>query len=451
MKETTTTRYSLFTAITMIVGIAIGSGIFFKADNVLKATNGSIFYGVLLFILGAIAIIFGGLCIAELAARTKEPGGVIAYSEAFVSRSYGSAFGWFHTLVYYPTLSAVVAYVVGIYACTLFGWEISTTRCSLIGFLFITLCFLYNILLPRFGGFFQDFSCIVKMIPLVVLAFCGIFWGDPLSGFTHLAEQTQNAGKWIMGISAVAFAYDGWIVSTAIAHEIKDAQKNLPLALIIAPLLILFLYLAYFIAIATYLGPETVITQGDHAVYEMAASFFPGGVAKIVLICIIISVMGTVNGIILGGIRLPYSLALKNATLPHAQWFAKENEQFKMPVHSGLFLYLVTVFWSVIHYFTTSYHILGSSDISEIAICFSYILYLAFYWKVFALWRTGEIKSCFRGVICPILAAAGVIIILFGGLIGGGIYLLYLAFSALVFFTGIIHDKRARSHKEKAA
>ena len=53
-------RYSLFTAIAMIVGICIGSGIFFKADNVLAATHGSIFLGALLFILGAIAIIFGG-------------------------------------------------------------------------------------------------------------------------------------------------------------------------------------------------------------------------------------------------------------------------------------------------------------------------------------------------------------------------------------------------------
>ncbi|MBQ6811061.1 MAG: amino acid permease, partial [Firmicutes bacterium] len=112
-------RYSLFTAITMIVGIAIGSGIFFKADNVLAATGGSVFYGVILFVLGAVAIIFGGLSVAELASRTNKPGGIITYSEEFVSTRYGSAFGWFHCLVYYPTLICVVSYVVGIYLCTL--------------------------------------------------------------------------------------------------------------------------------------------------------------------------------------------------------------------------------------------------------------------------------------------------------------------------------------------
>ena len=66
-----TKKYGLFTAITMIVGICIGSGIFFKSDNVLIATNGSIALGVLSFILAAISIIFGCLTIGELASRTR--------------------------------------------------------------------------------------------------------------------------------------------------------------------------------------------------------------------------------------------------------------------------------------------------------------------------------------------------------------------------------------------
>ena len=119
--------------------------------------------------------------------------------------------------------------------------------------------------------------------------------------------------------------------------------------MIIAPLIVLFLYLAYFIAISAYLGADTVVAQGDHAVYQMATDLFGGIFAKIVLICIIISVMGTVNGIVLGGIRLPYSLALRGAAIPKAKWFAEEDEKLKMPVHSAVFMYLVAVVWGVIH------------------------------------------------------------------------------------------------------
>ena len=74
-------RYGLPTVIAMIVGIVIGSGIFFKSDNILLATGGNVPLGVAVFLLGGIGIVFGGLCLGELAARTDRPGGVIAYAE----------------------------------------------------------------------------------------------------------------------------------------------------------------------------------------------------------------------------------------------------------------------------------------------------------------------------------------------------------------------------------
>lgn len=440
--QTSTARYSLFTAITMVVGVAIGSGIFFKADNVLKATGGSVFYGVILFMLGAVAIIFGGLTIAELASRTDKPGGVVTYSEEFVSMSYGSAFGWFHTLVYYPALNCVVAFVIGIYLCTLFHWEITNLKCTLIGIGFLSLSFFYNTLSPRLAGLVQNVATIIKILPLLLFGLCGMIWGDPVSGFRDLSAQTVHSGMWIMGISAVAFSFDGWIVSTSIAHEIKDSKRNLPRALIVAPLIILGLYLAYFISVSTFLGTDKVMILGDNAIYRMAAELFGHGFAKVVLICIIISVVGTVNGLTLGGIRLPYGLALRGAAVPWAHWFAKENKRLKMPVNSAIFMYLLTVLWMLLHFVTTEYHILGGSDVSEISICFSYILYIAFYWQVFRLWRQGEIQSFFRGVICPLLAALGSGIIIFGSLIGGPLYLVYLAVSLGVFFTGMVYYKR---------
>lgn len=87
--------YGLFTAITMITGIVIGSGIFFKADNVLEYTNGNVQLGIIVFCVAAIAIIFGCLAISQLANRTDKPGGLIAYTEEFVGIGPSCAFGWF--------------------------------------------------------------------------------------------------------------------------------------------------------------------------------------------------------------------------------------------------------------------------------------------------------------------------------------------------------------------
>lgn len=448
MQPTNRKRYSLFTAITMIVGICIGSGIFFKADNVLAATGGSILRGVVLFILGAVAITFGGLTVAELASRTDKPGGVITYAEEYVSMRYASAFGWFHTLVYYPTLTFVVSFVVGIYVSTLFGWEVGFGGWCLIGAAFTTVCFIYNTLSPKFGGLFQDVSCVIKIIPLVVLAVCGLIWGDPAAGAANFARQTSSSGGWLMGISAVAFSYDGWIIATSVAHEIKDSKKNLPRALIVAPVVILLLYLAYFVSISTYLGSDAIMALGDNAVYKMAEDFLGGAVSKLILVFVIISVMGTVNGVVLGGIRLPYSLALRKSAMPFSSWFSKENQKLGMPVHSAAFMYAVTMVWGLIHFFTGNYGLLGNSDVSEIAICACYILYLAFYWKVFCLWRSGSIKSVFRGVVCPLLATAGVGLILYGSLSGGWLYVGYLGISAVVIAMGVLYYNR-HAQKQK--
>ena len=80
-------EYGLFTAIAMIEGIVIGSGIFFKSDNILVATGGSVALGVLVFCIAAIAIILGSLTITQLASRSSKEGGLIAYAEEHYNKS----------------------------------------------------------------------------------------------------------------------------------------------------------------------------------------------------------------------------------------------------------------------------------------------------------------------------------------------------------------------------
>ena len=123
--------YRLPTAIAMIVGICIGSGIFFKSDNILEATGGSVPLGILVFLLGAVGIIFGGLSIGQLAARTAQPGGLVAYAAEFVGPSFTGGVGWFQVFLslsppYPARLGTIFA------ACFLFRthWKRSAWRGS---------------------------------------------------------------------------------------------------------------------------------------------------------------------------------------------------------------------------------------------------------------------------------------------------------------------------------
>ena len=243
-------KYGLFTAITMISGIVIGSGIFFKADDVLTYTQGNVTLGVIVFVVAAISIIFGSLSIAQLAMRTDKPGGIIAYAEEFISPKAATAFGWFQTFLYFGTLIPVVDYVAALYICTLFGLEPTIQMTTIIGFIAFLLLFIINVISARLGGILQNTAMIAKLIPLIVIAICGIIFGKPSENFANDMEVFRTTGTglgFLAAFTPIAFAFDGWTVSTSIGHEIRNSKRNLTLALICTPIVVLILYLLYFI------------------------------------------------------------------------------------------------------------------------------------------------------------------------------------------------------------
>lgn len=140
--------YRLPTAIAMIVGICIGSGIFFKSDNILIATGGNVPLGILVFLLGAVGIIFGGLSIGQLAARTAQPGGLIAYAAEFVGPGFTGGVGWFQVFFYFPTLVAAVSRAAGHYFAACFPFRTHWKRSAWWGSFFSRSAF-FGISVPQ--------------------------------------------------------------------------------------------------------------------------------------------------------------------------------------------------------------------------------------------------------------------------------------------------------------
>lgn len=435
-------KYGFITAVTMITGIVIGSGIFFKSDNVLQYTNGNVPLGVLIFAIAAIAIVFGSLTISQLAERTDKPGGLITYAEEFVGTNYSKAFGWFQVLLYMPTLTAVIPWVVGIYLCQLFGFNGTNLTFTLLGLAVIIVLYAANLLSSRFGGYFQNAAMIIKLIPLITIAIFGLIFGHPAQEFHSGLETFRPAltsTGWIAAFAPIAFSFDGWVVSTTICHEIKNSKRNLPLALIISPLLILCLYILYFVGITSFVGVDTVLQLGDKSAYLAANQIFGAFGGKLLLVFIIISVLGTANGLILGFIRIPYSLAVRNM-LPRSDLFAKESTRYNgMPVNSAWLSFALSIAWLVIHYLTQEMHIPG--DISEISIAFSYILYIVLYLAVFRLTKKEHSHGILMGYLVPALAIVGSLIIFLGS-VQNPMFLISCLICAIVLLTGFLYRRK---------
>lgn len=440
-------KYSLFTTIAMIVGIVIGSGIFFKSDNVLVYTEGNIFLGILVFVIAAFSIIFGSLTISELAARTDEAGGIITYCETYWNKSIACAYGWFQTFIYYPTIICVVAWVSGIYITMLFGYESTLELQVLIGTVAITFLYIINLFSYKVGGYFQNASTVIKLLPLIFIAAAGILLGDPVPVIQNNINSASNVGLvWVAAIGPIAFSFDGWIIATSIGHEIKNSKRNLPLALIISPIIILTIYILYFVGISSFLGADKVMAMGDAHVNEAAINLFGSIGAKLILTFIVISVLGTVNGVIIGMIRLPYSLSIRNM-FPNSSKFIKISEKYSVPLSSGIMTYAINIIWMLIHYVTQKFNLLPNSDVSEISIVINYIGFILLYVAVIKLARKGEIKNKIKGFLVPVLAILGSLFILYGGM-QNPLFKYYVLFCITVIILALIYHNKVSYQKK---
>lgn len=444
-------HYGLFTAVSMIVGISIGSGIFFKSDDILQSTGGSVWLGILVFAIGAFCVIFGSITLSQLASRSQKRGGVISYYEEFVSPRFASAFGWFQMLVYFPTITAVVSWVSGIYTISLLDLAPSLELQTILGFGYLSFFFLMNYLSYKMGGRFQNITTIAKMIPLIGVALIGLFWtqGTPaLPEGVVTVESSVVGWGFLAALAPIAFSFDGWIVSTSITQEVKDHRKNMPIALTIGPLIVLAVYLAFFLGMIAIVGTEYILSAGDQAISQIGQSIFGSSGEKILLAFVLIAILGVVNGISLGYIRLPQTLASKNM-VPFSEKITRLDDRRGLSPYSALSAYLITTFWLVIHYLTQRYDILAGGDISEIAIVFSYVAYILLYIKVMGLKKSGVIKSAFLGTVAPILGVIGSLVILLGGVISNPVYSpIFLLFSGTVCVLGYLYGVRGNSSEE---
>ena len=88
-------KYGLFTAICMVVGIVIGSGVFFKAQTILQKTEGDLGLGIVAWIIGGCIMLSCILAFSVMAQKYEKVNGVVDYAEATVGSRYAYYIGWF--------------------------------------------------------------------------------------------------------------------------------------------------------------------------------------------------------------------------------------------------------------------------------------------------------------------------------------------------------------------
>lgn len=415
MKNQDRKVYGLPTAIALIVGVVIGSGIYFKVDDILAYAGGNVGLGMLIIVLGSFSIVFGALSLSELATRNSDEGGIFSYYMTYLHPGLAASLGLFSAYVYLPALNAVVAWVAASFTL---GSSSKLEYQILLAAVYLILLALMNLFSRILAGRFQSLSTVLKIIPLLAIALVGLSWGKAVpgipQGLTPIEPREVGLG-WLSGLMPLYFAYDGWTVVASIAPELKNSKKNLARAFIIGPIVILVMYLVFFYGLSRILGPTFIMTTGNDAVLYATEMIYGKTISQLLLVIIIIAVLGVSNGLTLSNMRLPQAFAARGWIRNKS--FEKVDRRYQLSVSASVSTTVTTLFWLGIHYLTTKYHLLPGSDISEVAIVFNNVSFILLYFAVFRLYCKGEVTNKLTGLISPVLASLSILVLFIGSLL----------------------------------
>lgn len=405
-------KYGLFTAIALVVGIVIGSGIFYKTEDILKTTGGNMPIGLFaILICGAIMIVCAN-AFAGMSMKYEKVNGMVDYAEVTCGPGYAYGLGWFLTVVYYPSITSVLAWVSAKFFSQLCGFsnpDTSGNTMILAGF-FMILSYALNTLSPKLAGKFQVSSTAIKLVPLVLMAvigtIVGIFNGNIKAGVESITQVPSNMNvmeTFFSAVVAMAFAYEGWIVATSINAELKNAKRNLPLALTIGSIIVVAIYALYYIGVCGGASSSELIKGGSTVAFE---KIFGPTISKLLTAFIVVSCLGTLNGLMLGVTRGMYSLAARNLG-PAPKAMKEVSPHTGMPQNSAIIGLLVSIAWLVYFYGAVltgegnSWFGVFTFDSSEITIVTLYALYIPIFLSIIKKEKSFGLKYRF---ILPVLS-----------------------------------------------
>lgn len=292
-------------AVATVIGIVIGSGIFALPAAVFAAARAP-GLGLLAWLLGALISLAAGLTLAELTAAMPRAGGVYVYLKEAYGDWAGFLQGWISLVAYDSASVAAVAMVFATYVDAIIPLSYwARVGVGLGAILFVTVL---NLLGVREGGGFQTLSMVAKLLPMVLLIGFGLLrvHGGALGPVLPGGGSTMVA---LAGaILPVLFAYDGWINACALAEEIREPQRNLPLALIGGLFGVGIVYVLLNVALLGVV-PFTSVTALEKPIVTMAGSLFGSWGAQILTVLMVLSMLGTTNGMAMTAPRYYWAMA----------------------------------------------------------------------------------------------------------------------------------------------
>jgi len=319
---------------TMInVGTMIASAVYLVPAAIAAHFSG-VFPTLMVWVVGGVVSLFGALCVAELGAALPGAGGQFVYLKRAFGPVWGYLYGWGAAVIINPASIAAIA--VGFatyldYFAAGSGMPLGDIGVKVMAVLSIAGLTALNYFGLKLGVVTQNVVTIVKIAALFLLvALCFLLPGgspDNLTPFWPTESPGALLAPFGTAMVAVLYAYDGWIEITYVGSELENPGRDMPLSILLSTAIVTVVYLGAAAAFSYVLGHRGV--AGSERVAADAATVVIGGVgAALVAASILISTLGSNNGIVFTSARIPYAMAKDGEFFA---WAGQVHPKFAVP------------------------------------------------------------------------------------------------------------------------
>lgn len=360
--------------------------------------------GIAAWVITGLIMIICSAQFAVMATRYEKVSGVVDYAEATCGNTFAYYLAWFMVNLYYPGMTSVLAWVSARYFGVLFGWSMTSANVLALSGFFLVASYTLNTLSPKLAGKFQVSATVIKLIPICLMAVVGTVVGMTNGTLSHnfttvVGETVGTASHGLFAaLIATVFAYEGWIVATSINAELKNPKKNLPLALVIGSFIVVAAYVFYYIGVAGGATNEVLIKEGATTAFTNIFGTVGGALLNV---CVVISCLGTLNGLMVGATRGMFAIAVRDEG-PYPQMFSQIDRATNMTSNSSVWGVFICASWLLYYYganLSSGWFGFFNFDSSELPIVTIYAMYI----PIFIAWMIKEKDlGVFKRFILPI-------------------------------------------------
>ena len=326
-------RLGLWSAVAVVVGSTIGSGIFRSPAGIANRLPGPLPM-LAVWVAGGLFALCGALTLAEIASALPETGGIYVFLREAWGRLAAFLFGWAQLVVIRAASLGAIAITFAEYAFRVSGVDpqakehVMQVRWLAAGAIVLTGTF--NIVGVRWSALVSNLTTLAKYGGLLFIVLLALAIGWPSTGghFTPAAPAGSfTVPAFGLALVATLWAFDGWADLSYTAGEVKDPQRNLPRALLIGTGAVVAIYLAANVGYLAVLPIEQLRTSKLVAA-DVAHLLIGAGGVVFVATTVMISTFGTLNNSLLTAPRIVFAAA-DDGLLP--RWIAKVHPQFNTP------------------------------------------------------------------------------------------------------------------------